>query len=272
MQLSLQIFEYENHRQFRIIDRNGEPWFVLGEVCRELEISNPRDAASRLDDDEKDAVGITDAIGRNQQMTIINESGLYSLILTSRKEAAKKFKKWVTAEVLPSIRRTGSYHGKVPAFIRRFNDNWDRVSPGNFSVISELVIRLYGRLEMVGHVMADKAKNGKELRPDVSVGRVFADWLRKRHPSRADDFTEYMHKTAAGDFPARQYPMDMLPLYIEFVDNVWLPGYAEPYFKTRDPAALQHLPKLLPMSHKARPAVPRPGANSNRMATPKKLA
>jgi prophage antirepressor-like protein len=268
MQLSLQIFEYENRREFRIIDRNGEPWFVLGEVCRELEISNASDAARRLDDDEKGVVNI-DTLGGPQKTLIINESGLYSLILTSRKEAAKKFKKWVTAEVLPSIRRTGNYHGKVPAFIRRFNDNWDRVSPGHFSVISELVIRLYGRLEMVGHIMADKAKNGKELRPDVSVGRVFADWLRKRHPDLADDFTEYMHKTAAGDFPARQYPMNMLPLYIEFVDNVWLPGYAEPYFKTRDPAALQHLPKLLPMSHKAKPALPRTGINSNRAAKKK---
>jgi prophage antirepressor-like protein len=100
----------------RVIDRAGEPWFVLADVCRVLDIGNPAQAATRLDDDEK---GITtnDTLGGAQEMTIINESGLYSLILTSRKEAAKRFKKWVTSEVLPSIRKTGSYAapGSAPA-------------------------------------------------------------------------------------------------------------------------------------------------------------
>ncbi|OYX07671.1 MAG: hypothetical protein B7Z15_15660 [Rhizobiales bacterium 32-66-8] len=101
-------FQFEG-AEVRLIDRNGEPWFVLADVCRVLEIANHNDASGRLDDDEKDGVGITDPIGRVQQNTIINESGLYSLVLTSRKPAAKRFKKWVTAEVLPSLRRTGVY-------------------------------------------------------------------------------------------------------------------------------------------------------------------
>ncbi|WP_188260678.1 BRO-N domain-containing protein [Azospirillum tabaci] len=92
----------------RIIAMDGSPRFVLADVCHVLEIGNNRDAASRLDDDEK-GVGIIDTPGGEQQLTIINESGLYSLILTSRKPAAKRFKKWVTAKVLPSIRKTGSY-------------------------------------------------------------------------------------------------------------------------------------------------------------------
>ncbi len=248
-------FEYENSRPFRVIDRDGEPWFVLSDVCRELEIGNAAHAASRLDDDEKGIIN-SDTLRGVQKVIIINESGLYSLILTSRKEAAKRFKKWVTAEVLPSIRKTGAYgnRAKIPAFIRRFNLNWDRVSPGHFSIISELVIRLHGRLEMVGHTMADKAKNGQELRPDVSVGKLFADWLRKRHPSLCDTFSYYWHKTPEAEIQARQYPIKMLPYYLEFVDTCWLPQYSIPYFKTRDPAALAFLPKLIPMAHKAQPA------------------
>ena len=70
MQYSMQVFEDPDHDRFRVIDRDGEPWFVLTEVCRKLEIANPRDAASRLDDDEKDGVGITDAIGREQKYTL----------------------------------------------------------------------------------------------------------------------------------------------------------------------------------------------------------
>ncbi|GBR08874.1 BRO-N domain-containing protein [Acetobacter oeni] len=88
--------------------RDGEPWFVLADVCVVLEISKHRDAASRMDDDERGSV-IVDTPGGPQQTTIINESGLYTLILTSRKPEAKRFRKWVTSEVLPSIRKTGGY-------------------------------------------------------------------------------------------------------------------------------------------------------------------
>jgi prophage antirepressor-like protein len=104
----LQIFNYSD-KQVRTINKDGEPWFVAKDACDILEISNGRDAVSRLDEDEKDAVGITDAIGREQQTTIISESGLYSLIMTSRKEEAEQFKRWIRKEVIPSIRKTGSY-------------------------------------------------------------------------------------------------------------------------------------------------------------------
>ena len=92
----------------RVEDRAGALWFVLGDVCRVLEIANPADAAGRLDDDERDIV-IADTPGGRQEVTAINESGLYKLVLRSRKPSAKRFSKWVTAEVLPTIRRSGGY-------------------------------------------------------------------------------------------------------------------------------------------------------------------
>lgn len=251
IQYALKVFEYENQRPFRIIDRNGEPWFVLVDVCAELEIANPRDAASRLDDDEKSDVGITDTssngVAQRRQMTIINESGLYSLILTSRKPSAKRFKKWVTAEVLPSIRRTGRFGGgTTPAFIRRYNQNWDRVAVGHFSVMNELTVRVWGRFEHLGHIIADKAPDGREIRPDISVGLGFSKWLKINHPDKCDNYSMYLHWTPAGEFEARQYPEEMLPLYLRYVDTVWIPQNAEAYFNTRDPAALPHVGHLLP--------------------------
>lgn len=87
---------------------NGEPWFVLSDVCKVLEISNSRNISSRLEPDEK-GVTLVDTLGGAQQMTIINESGLYTVILRSDKPQAKPFRKWVTSEVLPSIRKHGSY-------------------------------------------------------------------------------------------------------------------------------------------------------------------
>jgi hypothetical protein len=158
----------------------------------------------------------------------------YSLILRSDKPQAKKFKKWVTSEVLPSIRRTGGYAGAVPAFIRRFNHNWDRIDVGHFSVLSELVVRLWGRLEQVGCRIKDQSATGIELRPDVSVGLRFSKWLQKFHPTVSAKYKEYMHWTPQGDFPARQYSNDVWPLFIQYVDTVWSPDCGPQYFKTRD--------------------------------------
>ncbi len=122
----LQIFNNEDFGQVRVVELNGEPWFVAADVCRVLEIKNVSDAISRLDDDEKDAVGITDTIGREQQMTVISESGLYALTITSRKPYAKKFRKWLTAEVAVSIRKHGIYldpHAPIdPRFLRKMAD------------------------------------------------------------------------------------------------------------------------------------------------------
>lgn len=104
----LKIFDSPKFGEIRVIERDGDPWFVAVDVCRALEIGNSRDALSRLDDDEKGVASI-DTPGGAQQMNIINEPGLYTLVLGSRKPEAKAFKRWITHEVIPSIRKTGSY-------------------------------------------------------------------------------------------------------------------------------------------------------------------
>lgn len=100
-------FDYSG-RQVRTVTRDGEPWFVARDVCAVLEIRNVADAVAALDDDEK-GVATVDTPGGDQRVGIINEPGLYSLILRSRKPEAKAFKRWVTHEVLPAIRKTGRY-------------------------------------------------------------------------------------------------------------------------------------------------------------------
>jgi prophage antirepressor-like protein len=108
-------FDFEGNA-VRVATRDGEPWWVLADVCRVLEIAHAPSVAQRLDEDEKDTVVINHS-GPNPHLTIINESGLYSLIMTSRKPDAKRFKKWVTAEVLPTIRKTGVYGADIGAMI-----------------------------------------------------------------------------------------------------------------------------------------------------------
>lgn len=106
----MQIFEREEFGQIRTTTVDGEPWFVAVDVCRALELGNPSQALTRLDDDKKSSSLISnEGIRGNPNMSIINEPGLYTLVLGSRKPEAKAFKRWITHEVLPSIRKTGAY-------------------------------------------------------------------------------------------------------------------------------------------------------------------
>lgn len=106
------LFNY-NGQQVRTIIKDGEPWFVAKDVCDVLEIGNSSQALSRLDEDERNTIILNEGIG-NPEKAIVNEPGLYSLILGSRKEEAKQFKRWITHKVLPSIRETGSYNIQKP--------------------------------------------------------------------------------------------------------------------------------------------------------------
>ena len=112
MKTKIQIFRNEQFGEIRtMVDEKGEPWFVGKDVARRLGYINHRKALRDHVDEEdrKDGVTIRDSIGRDQEATFINESGLYSLILASKLPQAKAFKRWVTAEVLPQIRKTGGY-------------------------------------------------------------------------------------------------------------------------------------------------------------------
>ena len=111
MDNALKVFSFESNR-VRVIDKDGEPWFVAKDVCDVLGVSNAREALSGLEDDERGNVRISDGTspqGGNPNMNIISESGLYTLIMRSNKPESRRFRKWVTAEVLPAIRKQGVY-------------------------------------------------------------------------------------------------------------------------------------------------------------------
>lgn len=100
---------FHGHAVRVITDQHHEPWFVLSDVCRVLDIANPSNVAARVDPDALRTVEVIDSMGRTQSARAVNEPGLYEVIFLSRKPEAREFKRWVTTEVLPSIRRTGSY-------------------------------------------------------------------------------------------------------------------------------------------------------------------
>ena len=109
MENNLEIFTNPEFGNIRIIEKNGEPWFIGKDVAEALGYEASRNAITKHVDDEDKLTHQISASGQNRNMTVINESGLYSLILSSKLPTAKKFKRWVTSEVLPAIRKTGSY-------------------------------------------------------------------------------------------------------------------------------------------------------------------
>ncbi len=129
-------FLFDENHILRTLERDGEPWFVAADVCRCLEIQNPTMAVTSLDDDERDTLTLTEGIPGNPIKNIINESGLYVLILRSRKAMTPgtvqhRFRKWVTGDVLPTIRKTGAYgranHADVLAGQRHALQLMDRI-------------------------------------------------------------------------------------------------------------------------------------------------
>jgi prophage antirepressor-like protein len=135
MNNQLTIFDFDD-TAVRVIDQDGAPWFVAADICRILEIQNPTDALKGLDDDERMTLanpeGHSGQRGGAQIFNIISESGLYALIFKSRKEEARRFRKWVTSEVLPQIRKTGGYAlheaAKTQSALRDMDSQTARIS------------------------------------------------------------------------------------------------------------------------------------------------
>lgn len=109
MNNEIQKFDFKGASLRTLTDEAGEPWFVAKDACDVLELSNVGQALARLDDDEKSSITLNDGTPGNPNRAIVSESGLYALVLASRKSEAHEFKRWVTHEVLPQIRRTGGY-------------------------------------------------------------------------------------------------------------------------------------------------------------------
>lgn len=138
------IFDFEA-QTVRVLMRDGQPWWVAVDVCCALGIANSRDAVAALDEDEK-GVANTDTLGGLQKMQLVCESGLFHLIFKSRKEEAKRFRKWVTSEVLPALRATGSYSVNAEKLSEQSGQECPRSLPEPVRMMSVVqFLRQHGR-------------------------------------------------------------------------------------------------------------------------------
>lgn len=144
----LQIFNYGG-KEIRTVEIDREPWFVLKDVCNILGLGTPARVAERLDEDEVSQTHIVDSLGRKQEMTVINEPGLYNVILRSDKPEAKPFRKHVTTVILPTIRKTGGYVADEEMFIKKYLPGADEGVKQLFRASLATIENLNGKVEQL---------------------------------------------------------------------------------------------------------------------------
>ena len=190
----LQIFTSEEFGEIRAVDKNGEPWFVGKDVAEALGYADTRKALSaHVDEDDRANCPVTDGLGREQQTTIINESGVYSLVFGSKLPRAKEFKRWVTSEVLPAIRKHGGY--LTPDKIEEVLNDPDTIIKLATAIKEERAARMQAELKLeeakpkvlfadavsaskTSILIGDMAKLLKQNGYDIGQKRLF-QWLRE---------------------------------------------------------------------------------------------
>ena len=200
----LKIFESEEFGSIRTVIRDGEVWFVGKDVAEALGYANARDAINKHVDSEDKGVAKCDTLGGAQELTVINESGLYSLSLGSKLESAKRFKRWVTSEVLPAIRKTGSY-------------DMDEYSPEMKAILmhDKKLVKIDNRVtDLENHMTIDY---GEQVVLDDEVNKAVLDALGGKHSNAYNeigkkvfaecnrDLKHYFHVNARNNVPKKRY-------------------------------------------------------------------
>lgn len=186
---NLRIFKNEEFGKVRTVELDGQPFFVGRDIATALGYSNPRDALRKHvdEEDKNDAVAIRDTIGREQKSTIINESGLYSLVLSSKLPSAKKFKRWVTTEVLPSIRKTGSDSEQSKGVVTTpnqygSNDMVDANDSGQHGLV------------LVNEQNDEQVVSGRALHQFLGVETRYNDWFKRMLQYGFEEGKDYVLK------------------------------------------------------------------------------
>ena len=200
----LQIFNSEEFGEIRTVTIDGEPWFCLADICRALELGNVSQVKTRLNQDGVITNEVIDSIGRKQIANFVNEPNMYRLIFQSRKESAERFTDWVTTEILPSIRRTGSYE------MEQYSPEMKAILMHDKKLVKmdERVTNLentmtidYGQQQILGetvnHVVIEHL-GGKNSEAYKEIGKkVFAECNR--------DLKHYFHVNARNNVPKKKF-------------------------------------------------------------------
>ncbi len=202
----MQIFKNPEFGEIRTEMVNGEPWFCLSDVCKALEITNSRNIKARLKEDGVHSMDIIDSMGRKQEATFVNEANLYKTIFQSRKESAERFTDWVTSEVLPTIRKTGSYQQEQPKPLTQLEMMRLQLGmiddhEGRIKTLEDTMTIDYGQqksLESAVNASVINALGGKDSNAYKEIGKkVFAECNH--------DLKTYFKVNARNNVPRKRY-------------------------------------------------------------------
>lgn len=238
MKNEMQVFSYQE-KQVRTVEQGGEPWFVLKDVCDALDVSNSRMVSDRLDADEVSQAYIIDGMGRKQRTTIVNEPGLYNVILRSDKPEAKAFKRWVTHEVLPCIRKTGAYstrpmsdYQQMMADTRQRNARirsaqiLTRLARQYEGTTYEQVLNAHATRELTGEYLLPLPKLSAKTYSAGEIGEMLGvtgnkvGTLAKRHGLKVEEYGQWFKDKSPysnKEVPSFRYYENVLPILRELL-------------------------------------------------------
>lgn len=200
---SIQIFNNPDFGAIRTVIIDNEPWFVGKDVAVALNYNEPHKAIQRhIEQDDRTKHPVTDLTGRSQEVWIINESGLYSLIFGSKLESAKKFKKWVTSEVLPSIRKTGSYNAPP------------RTIPEQIQLLAQGTVELTERVNNIQSGLTDMQEELQNMKMDLPILPIEADRITTAVRQKGTALLGGKHSAAYRNTSLRQ------KVYISIYSNI----------------------------------------------------
>jgi prophage antirepressor-like protein len=226
----LSVFNF-NQAPVRVVMKEGEPWLVAKDLCEVLGISKYRDALSRLDDDEK-SVASFPTPGGVQKLSVVSESGMYALVLTSRKPEAKAFRKWITSNVLPEIRRTGSYSAEksLPSnvYFQRLRHHRDhQIEDDKWCVFKE-------GSDVLLHIEQDLGLEVDQF--DLCDGSIGYHWSKYRKGKEwANETGKYLHifRDRRGKQKANAYLLSELPYFRKWLKEIYIVEHLPSYLKNK---------------------------------------
>lgn len=278
----MEIFKFEGN-EVRFVGTFEDPEWVGLDICNVLGIANPSDALGRLEDYQKGSKPITDSIGRTRMTDTVKEAGLYALIMTSRKENAKRFQRWVFEEVIPSIRKTGRYEinqkkGRGAYWYERTkiatSSDWRPLPLGYFSIFIEMM-NFFSQLEsQLSYTMPDyNLETEEHIVPDISIGLGFNEFLRSDGNLEKRIRLEFLGSEDIIDFrsmgknnreiekyehiyPASShgvnnkkevnaYPNKYRNIFLYYLENIWIPNRFHAYIGERDKEGYKNLRAMI---------------------------
>lgn len=231
IQLTIFHFKEENILvDLATVEIEGEIWFVASDVCTLLGLTNVTEALRPLDDDEKLTSDILRA-GQTRKVNLVNESGLYALIFRSKKPSALKFRKWVTKEVIPSIRKTGSFHNGTPQFLATYQERilsepTKNVQRGYWSVFDKSHKVMFLIEKHIGSI------NKYDL-VDGSIGQRWSKFREGKH--WIESGKPYIHKYTdnRGDRECKSYHRAELEYFENWMEDVYIPDHMYEYLYSK---------------------------------------